>query len=66
MEDEKLSMKQVQMRYHQCSEHVKRVLGLMDFEKINYDLIETILEHILESPNYPHQGKDLCSAVAET
>ena len=38
----------------------------MDFEKINYDLIETILEHILESPNYPHQGKDLHSTVVGT
>ena len=57
--DEKLSMNQIQLRYHQCPELVKRVLSLMDFEKINYDLIEAVIEYILESPDFPQKGSIL-------
>ena len=31
----------------------------MDFDKINYDLIESVLEHILESDEYPKEGSIL-------
>ena len=41
------------------SEHCKRALSLMDFDKINYNLIESTLEHILESDEYPQQGSIL-------
>ena len=57
--DEKLSMNQIQLRYSQCPELVKRVLSLMDFEKINYDLIEAVIEYILEGPDFPKKGSIL-------
>ena len=59
VEDEKLSMKQIQIRYTKWPELVKRVLSLMNFEIINYDLIEAVLEHILESDEYPKRGSIL-------
>ena len=31
----------------------------MDYDKINYDLIESVLEHILESDEYPKEGSIL-------
>ena len=52
-------MNQIQMRYSQCPELVKRVLSLMDFEKINYDLIEAVIEYILEGPDFPKKGSIL-------
>ena len=45
--DEKLNAKQIHFRYSRYSEHVKKTLSLMDFEKINNDLIEAVLVHIL-------------------
>ena len=41
------------------SEHCKRALSLMDFDKINYNLIESTIEHILESDEYPQEGSIL-------
>ena len=31
----------------------------MDYDKINYDLIESVLEHILEDDEYPKEGSIL-------
>ena len=31
----------------------------MDFEKINYDLIEAVIEYILEGPDFPKKGSIL-------
>ena len=31
----------------------------MDFEKINYDLIEAVIEYILEGPDFPQKGSIL-------
>ena len=31
----------------------------MDFDKINYNLIESTIEHILESDEYPQEGSIL-------
>ena len=45
--------------YLGSSEYVKKNLSLMDFDKINYDLIEAVLEHILDSDEYPKQGSIL-------
>ena len=49
--DEKLNAKQIHYRYSGWSEHVKKTLSLMDFEKINNDLIEAVLVHILSDPD---------------
>ena len=45
--DEKLNAKEIHYRYSKSSEYVKKILSLMDFEKINNDLIEAVLVHIL-------------------
>ena len=31
----------------------------MDYEKINYDLIEAVIEYILEGPDFPKKGSIL-------
>lgn len=57
--DDKLNAKQIFYRYSHCKEQTKKNLSLMDFEKINYDLIEAVLEHILENKEYPQTGSIL-------
>merc|ERR1712008_92755 len=57
--DEDLNAKQMYHRYSGQSEHCKRALSLMDFDKINYNLIESTIEHILESDEYPQEGSIL-------
>ena len=59
LEDENLNVKQIYHRYSDYSEHVTKTLSVMDFEKINYDLIEAMLEHILESGDFPTEGSIL-------
>jgi ATP-dependent RNA helicase DHX57 len=55
--DEKLSPKQIDLRYAHCSERVRKTLSLMDHEKIDYDLIEATLVHIVE--RFPNEGSIL-------
>ncbi len=57
--NEKLSVKQIHWRYSGVDEHTKRVLSIMDFDKINYDLIEATLLHILQGGAYPEGGSVL-------
>jgi ATP-dependent RNA helicase DHX57 len=59
LEDEQLSVKQIHHRYNNCDEHTQRTLSLMDFDKINYDLVEQVLVHILDCSDYPAQGSIL-------
>ena len=46
--DEHCDTKQLQMRYSDCSDTTARTLALMDWSKINYDLIESVLCYIAE------------------
>jgi ATP-dependent RNA helicase DHX57 len=55
--DEELNSKQIFLRYSNWSEKVRRTLSMMDFEKIDYDLIEKTLLHIVE--RYPSEGSIL-------
>ena len=47
--DEKLNAAQIKMRYHFAGDFATRTLSAMDFEKIDYDLIETALHFIGEN-----------------
>ena len=55
--DEKISSKQIFLRYSKFGEKVCKTLSTMDFEKIDYDLIEETLVHIVQS--YPNEGSIL-------
>jgi ATP-dependent RNA helicase DHX57 len=55
--DEKLSSKQIFLRYSKFGEKVCKTLSTMDFEKIDYDLIEATLLHIVDC--YPKEGSIL-------
>ena len=44
-------------RYTYCSSHAAKTLSKMDFTKIDYDLIEATLVHIVD--NYPSKGSIL-------
>lgn len=60
MRDEQLNPKQINFRYSQYPDSVQRSLGIMDFYKINYDLIESTLVYIVEGSNeYPKTGSIL-------
>ena len=50
--DEHCDTKQLQMRYSDCSDTTARTLSLMDWNKINYDLIESVLSYIAEGGSY--------------
>ena len=46
--DEHCDTKQLALRYSDCSEPTARTLSLMDWNKINYDLVEAVLSFIGE------------------
>ncbi|XP_028844467.1 putative ATP-dependent RNA helicase DHX57 [Denticeps clupeoides] len=52
--DQKLSFQDLTVRYSDYSKSVVKTLSALDFEKINFDLLENVLEWILEGDhNYP-------------
>ena len=55
--DEELNPRQIYLRYSYCNEKVRKTLSMMDFEKIDYDLIETTLIYIVEQ--FPAEGSIL-------
>ena len=55
--DEELNPRQIELRYSYCNERVRKTLSMMDFEKIDYDLIETTLIYIVEK--FPAEGSIL-------
>jgi len=58
--DEQLTVKQLFYRYKDYSKQTCKSLFLMDHEKINYELIETVLSYIVdENHNYPREGSIL-------
>ncbi|KAG8228278.1 hypothetical protein J437_LFUL006246 [Ladona fulva] len=58
--DEQLSVQQFFYRYQDYSKHVRKTMVLMDPEKINYDLIESVLVWIVSgNHNYPKDGSIL-------
>ncbi len=60
--DEKISPQQVAMRYASlgCSDFACRQLSQMDFERIDYDLIESVLMFIADGDHdYPRTGSIL-------
>jgi len=46
--DEKCDPKQIYQRYAGCSDAVRKTLSIMDYEKINYDLIEAAVIYIAD------------------
>ena len=46
--DEKLNAAQIKMRYHFAGDFATRTLSMMDFEKIDFDLIEAAIHFIGE------------------
>ncbi|XP_059087523.1 putative ATP-dependent RNA helicase DHX57 [Tigriopus californicus] len=60
LRDEQLNPKQINYRYSEYPQSVQRTLGIMDFHKINYDLIESTLVYIVNGANdYPRTGSIL-------
>lgn len=57
MRDDKLKVKQLMARYPDYNKRTIRTLALMDFDKINYDLILQLLEFIVAGDHtYPKEG----------
>ena len=52
--DEQLEKKQVYLRYEEWSERTANTLSLMDWEKINYDLVEAVLAFIAVGGDKQH------------
>ncbi|XP_031831069.1 putative ATP-dependent RNA helicase DHX57 [Nomia melanderi] len=60
IQDENLTLMQIVSRYHDYSKQTHKNLYVMDHDKINFDLIETILEWIaFGSHDYPRTGSIL-------
>ncbi|XP_013395575.1 putative ATP-dependent RNA helicase DHX57 [Lingula anatina] len=57
VDDAKLTVRQLILRYPDYKKSTIRSLSLMDFETINYDLVENVLEWIVEGKHeYPKDG----------
>ena len=61
IKDEKLSEEAVLNRYESLgyNDRVNRTLSLMNFDKIDYDLIEHVVLHIVYNRHYPNKGSIL-------
>ena len=58
--DEDLKSYQVVQRYARCSDRVQRLIASLDHVKINYDLIECLIEWIIDGDHeYPREGSIL-------
>ncbi|XP_030627357.1 LOW QUALITY PROTEIN: putative ATP-dependent RNA helicase DHX57 [Chanos chanos] len=52
--DQQLSLQELSIRYSDCSKSVLKTLAAMDLDKINMDLLESVLEWIVDGDhNYP-------------
>lgn len=66
IEDENLSLTQLVSRYQAFNKQTHKNLYVMDYDKINFELIETILEWItFGEHNYPKTGSILVSKFSK-
>ncbi|XP_061770530.1 putative ATP-dependent RNA helicase DHX57 [Nerophis ophidion] len=54
--DQQLSLQQLVIRYNDCKKSVLKTIAAMDLDKINMDLIESLLEWILDSKGDSPKG----------